>query len=249
MYYDLFYGKKDYQAETAYVVSHIQQHCSQAKTILELGCGTGIHAIELVRSGYGVTGVDISESMLSAARTKRHSLPMREQTKLNFLQADVRSLVLDNRFDAAVALFHVLNYQRSNTDLMATFSTVARHLRAGGVFMFDFWYGPSVLTQRPETRVTELDNDEATFTRIARPSLRENDNCVEVELIVIREEKETRIATHVKETHVMRYLFMPEIDMFLEHCGMQRICATSWMSGDTLNDSSWSGFVVARKAD
>ena len=67
-YYDLLYRDKDYGAETDYIHNLIQKQNPGCRTILNLGCGSGRHDRCLVERGYAVTGVDLSEEMLTAAR-------------------------------------------------------------------------------------------------------------------------------------------------------------------------------------
>jgi predicted TPR repeat methyltransferase len=74
-YYDLLYRDKDYAAESEYVASHIRKHVPRAKRILELGCGTGGHAVLLAAMGFDVHGVDLSEAMLGRANARKASLP------------------------------------------------------------------------------------------------------------------------------------------------------------------------------
>ena len=60
-YYDLFYREKDYRGEVDYVDALIKRYATNdARTILDLGCGTGGHAVLLAQKGYHVTGVDRS---------------------------------------------------------------------------------------------------------------------------------------------------------------------------------------------
>lgn len=246
-YYDLFYAGKDYGAEARYVTRHLQELGPGVRQILELGCGTGAHAAELVHAGYGVTGVDLSERMLARANGRRDALEAAERAKLEFVHGDARSLRLGRTFDAIISLFHVMSYQSSNSDLLAAFSTAARHLSPGGLFLFDFWYGPAVLTQRPETRAHDLENSDIRVTRIARPRLRDDANSVDVGFTVLIEDRATGTLKRLEEMHVMRYLFLPEIDYLLERAGMRRECAKEWMTDNAPSVASWSGFVVARR--
>lgn len=246
-YYDLFYAGKDYGAEARYVMRHLQEFGRGVGEILELGCGTGAHAAELARAGYGVMGVDLSERMLARANSRLENLPQPDRARLAFVHGDARSVRLGRTFDAVVSLFHVMSYQSSNDDLLAAFATAARHLSPGGVFLFDFWYGPAVLTQRPETRVHDLESGEIRVTRIARPRLRDDANAVDVRFTVLIEEKATGAVKRLEEMHVMRYLFLPEIDDLLERAGMRRERAKEWMTDDAPSVASWSGFVVARR--
>ena len=67
-YYDLFYRDKPYQEEAKYVADLIQLVRPAARTILDLGCGTGLRSLEMARLGYQVSGLDQSLSMLAIAR-------------------------------------------------------------------------------------------------------------------------------------------------------------------------------------
>lgn len=248
-YYDLFYQGKEYGPEARYVAARLEESMPRARSILELGCGTAGHAVELIRAGYSVTGVDLSESMLASARAKRQALTQEEQARMELVHGDARSVRLGRTFDAALALFHVMCYQSSNDDLLAAFRTAADHLPRGGIFLFDFWYGPAVLSQRPETRVHDLENAEIRVTRIARPLLRENDNSVDVRFTVLIEEKATGRLQRLEETHVMRYLFLPEIDWLLAANGLRRLGAKAWLSSAEPSADSWSAWVVAQKLE
>ena len=68
----------------------------------------------------------------------------------------------------------------ANEDLAGMFATAAAHLKAGGVFVFDFWYGPGVLTDPPVERVKHLEDGVIQVTRTAKPTLRPNENIVDV---------------------------------------------------------------------
>lgn len=246
-YYDLFYASKEYGPEARYVAALLEESAPDARSILELGCGTGGHAVQLIRAGYSVTGVDLSEPMLAGARARRQALTEEEQTRMDLVHGDARTVRLARSFDAVVSLFHVMSYQSSNQDLQAAFRTVADHLPAGGIFLFDFWYGPAVLSQRPETRVHDLENADCRVTRIARPRLHDNSNTVDVRFTVLVEEKATGTLRRLEETHVMRYLFLPEIDWLLGANGLQRLHAKAWLTKREPAAESWSAVVVARK--
>ena len=70
-YYDLLYKDKDYKAEAKHVDGVLQQCLSGAQSVLELGCGTAAHAAHLIRNGYYVHGVDVSEAMLARAEKNK----------------------------------------------------------------------------------------------------------------------------------------------------------------------------------
>jgi len=79
-YYNLLYRDKDYAGEADYVHELIRKYSPDAKSLLDLGCGTGRHAFPLAKKGYSVTGVDISEEMLAVASSHLSSLSWRPST-------------------------------------------------------------------------------------------------------------------------------------------------------------------------
>lgn len=242
-YYDLLYRDKDYAAEAEYVASHIQKLLPNAKKILELGCGTGAHAEHLARMGYLVHGVDFSEAMLARAEARKAALPPELAARLSFSYGDVRTVRTNQAYDAVVSLFHVMSYQTTNADLEAAFETAAVHLASGGLFVFDFWYGPAVIMQKPEVRIKRLEDDDIKVVRIAEPILHDNDNVVDVNYTVLIEIKSNGKVDQLQETHSMRYLFLPELLKFQSEI-FKECDKKSWMSNKELNMNSWSGFQI-----
>jgi predicted TPR repeat methyltransferase len=243
-YYDLLYADKDYEAEARYVASHVREHVPDARRLLELGCGTGAHAEHLARLGYVVHGIDSSEQMVARSQKRRARCPADIAEKLAFDVGDARSTRTGRHYDAVISLFHVVSYQASNSDLDATFATAATHLPRGGLFLFDFWYGPAVLAQRPTVRTKHLEDDVMRVTRTARPELNVNENCVDVRYDVAIQSKESGRVDHVNETHRMRYLFLPEIARIASLGAWSAPRAFAWMTRQPLSEKDWSGCVA-----
>ena len=168
-WYDLFYADKDYRAEVDYVHGLLRDRGVAPGKLLEIGCGTGVHAKLFIEQGWHVTGVDLSEEMLSRAKSRFDNLGAEIRRRARFLQCDARTLDLGERFDVVVALFHVMSYQAGQDDLGLAMATARRHLEPGGVFVFDFWYGPTVLTQLPEPRMRKVESLNAVVRRFATP--------------------------------------------------------------------------------
>jgi len=101
--------------------------------ILDVGCGTGRHAIELTRRGYRVTGIDLSASQLALAREKA----TREHLDITFLQADARDLPFQGDFDVAIMLCEG-GFPLMETDEMnfAILESVTRALKDHARFIF-----------------------------------------------------------------------------------------------------------------
>jgi SAM-dependent methyltransferase len=73
---------------------------NKSLNILDIACGTGRHSIELTKRGYKVTGIDLSESQLNAAKTKAQS----DGLNINFIRMDARNLPFIEEFDLAIMI-------------------------------------------------------------------------------------------------------------------------------------------------
>ena len=99
------------------------------RTVLDVCCGTGLMARELIARGYRVTGIDASAAML--ARARRLLGP-----DVALVQEALPDLAIDAVFDAAVSTFDGLNYL-TPPDLRATLVALANRIRPGGWLVFD----------------------------------------------------------------------------------------------------------------
>lgn len=246
-YYDLLNQGKDYARETAYVLELARRQAPTLahRTILNLGCGTGCHDLHLARHGCRVTGVDRSQTMLAiakqtAAQADIHPVPA-------FIQGDITTLRLGERFDLVLSLFHVMSYQTENKALLDAMLTAAAHLAPGGLFIFDFWYGPAVLHEKPLVRVKRVEDERCRIQRITEPVLHENANTVEVNFEVVITDKNDDSRRTLHETHAMRYLFLPEIRALLGQAGFTFLGAEEWLSGRVPGLTTWNVCCVAQK--
>ena len=245
-YYDFLYKDKNYEQEADYIDSLIQRYLSGAKVLLELGSGTGKHAILLAKKGYDVCGVDISKEMVALAEDRRGK-ECALRGCLNFSCNDLRSLRLNKKFDVVISLFHVISYQVTNEDLYKTFQTVNQHLDMGGVFIFDCWYGPAVLTDRPSVRIKRLEDDKIKLTRIAEPRMYANTNVIDVNYQIYIHDKQNKKIETVQEVHRMRYLFKPEIEMIMKQNGFELIDFEGWLTGNEPGVGTWSVCFICKK--
>jgi len=251
-YYDLLYKDKDYAGEAAYVRSLIERYHPGAHSVLDLGCGTGRHALLLAESGYRMTGVDRSPDMLREANAQLASATPERAQRLassgaapTFLQGDVRSVRTGQKFDVVVSLFHVMSYQTSNDDLRAALQTIKEHLAPGGVVIFDCWYGPAVLTERATARSRHLENERIAVDREAEPVLHPTRNCVDVNYRVQITDKQTGAVQELRETHCMRYLFSPEVELLLSASGLELKGSAEFMTNKPLGLDTWTAVFVA----
>lgn len=238
--YDELYRDKPYEEECD-VVERIWAAEADApvSTVLDLGCGTGGHALPLARRGYRVTGVDRSEEMLVRARSSA-------QDRSEFVAGDIRNLDLERTFDAALMLFAVLGYQLDNADAVAALATARRHLRPGGILVFDVWYGPAVVHERPSDRVKIVDLDGGRIVRAASAKLDGLHQRCTVSFHLWRlEGRELR--EEVEEDHVMRYFFPQELELLLERAGFALVRMGTFPDLERAPDeTTWNVLVVAR---
>jgi ubiquinone/menaquinone biosynthesis C-methylase UbiE len=128
--------------------------------ILDVGCGTGRHSIELTKRGYRITGIDLSESLLARAREKAE----KQKLTIEFLTCDARKLPFKNEFDAAIMLceggFPLMETDEMNFDIL---KNVARSLKENSKFIFTTLNGLFPLYNSVE-KFCAADNKEGNAT-------------------------------------------------------------------------------------
>lgn len=242
--YDTLYQTKDYDRECAALETIFRRYATgPMDSILDLGCGTGNHAVRLAERGYHVVGVDRSAGMLDAARAKATGLI--ETGSVSFIQSDLRDLELERTFDVVVLLFAVMGYQTDNSAALAALKTARRHLRPGGLLVFDVWYGAAVLTQRPGERVKQVTTDNGFILRVASGELDSGRQLCTVHYDLLHV-SDDQITGRTQEAHVMRYFFPNELDLLLRATDFQtlRISDFNDISRDPSEDT-WNIWVVA----
>lgn len=244
-YYDLLNAGKDYAAEAAYVARQIRAADARARRVLELGSGTARHARLLAAAGFEVCGVEMSGTMLAAARAALEQEPPALRQCLELVQGDARHVRLERRFDAVVSLFHVVSYQVRNEDLAAMFATARHHLAPGGHFFFDYWHGPGVLTDLPGPREKQGEDASFAVTRRARPEMLPRQNLVKVHYEITGRDKRSGTTEHIEETHPMRYLFEPELALLLGAAGFRVLRSMAWMADAAPALDTWNACTLA----
>jgi SAM-dependent methyltransferase len=240
--YDIFYGEKDYSAECDALVDMFAAVGMDVERVLDLGCGTGSHAIPLAQRGYEVTGVDRSEEMLSRAVEKASAARVDVALEL----ADITSYRSDCSYDAVLMMFAVLGYQETNDDVLAALRTVRHHLRPGGIFIADFWYGPAVLSQLPSARAAVRDlGPEDMLIRVAEPTLDVVRHLCHVDYQIVAVQG-GRLVTRATERHTMRFFFPRELELYCSVAGLRLDRLVAFPDCDGTPDiADWNTLLVA----
>jgi SAM-dependent methyltransferase len=240
-YYDLIYKDKNYEKEAKYILNLLHKYNIEFGDILELGCGTGKHASFFSNWGFKLHGIDCSESMIEIANSEF------KNENAYFEVADVRTFRAAKSFDVVLSMFHVASYQSTNQDLKNMFLTASQHLISGGIFIFDFWYGPAVLHNLPTSRIKKMNNNEIEVVRYATPEMKCNENIVNVNYEIEVKNRIDGQVSFFSEKHSMRYLFLPELTGMLEELNIEVLNSFSWMSDNELSLNSWQGLIIAKK--
>lgn len=241
-YYDLLYRDKEYATEASYILDSLELVQGNVKSLLELGCGTGRHAEVLTGRGVRVVGVERSSSMLDRAKERAGNCGGRFEV----FHGDVRSYRHDEKFDSVISLFHVASYQSANTDFDAILKTARSHLELGGYFLFDVWYGPAVLTSPPEIRVKRMEDENTKVVRIAEPTMRFRENSVDVKYTVFVTDKALDKTETFVESHLMRYFFDREIELFAGLNGFVVENASEWLTRKEPSENTWGVMYVLK---
>ncbi|WP_027528528.1 class I SAM-dependent methyltransferase [Bradyrhizobium sp. Ec3.3] len=243
-WYDLLYRDKDYAAEVDFVEGRLRDHGVASGKLLDLGCGTGVHAIEFARRGWDVAGIDLSADMIAKAKTRAVEAGL----EIPFRQGDACEAGAERDYDAVVSLFHVASYQTDRNRLEALFHTAHAALKPGGVFFFDYWYGGAVLAQGVETRVKVIEQKPLRLTRIAQSEHDETKATVLVSYTLFCEDTNRSTIRRVDETHHMRYWFPFEVEASLRSSGLEPAGTHAWLSDAAPNSTVWAAYSIARKS-
>jgi ubiquinone/menaquinone biosynthesis C-methylase UbiE len=134
--YDRLNSGVDYKAWADYIERLFLRYAKEKPSlVLDLACGTGNITVELAQRGYDMTGVDLSEEMLSVARSKCDSLNL--EHKVLLIRQNMTELELYGTVNAVVCCLDSLNYLTDTSELKRALTRVHTYLEPGGLFIFD----------------------------------------------------------------------------------------------------------------
>jgi len=106
--------------------------------VLDVACGNGRHSLIFAAKGFDVLGIDLSTFLISEANKKLRTDYRKQKEHLRFEIRDMRNITHKNEFDLAVNLFSSFGYFEKDAENFKVFKSIARALKPGGYFFFDF---------------------------------------------------------------------------------------------------------------
>ena len=209
-YYDAFYDAldKDYEEEAAKVLRLVRRHNRNARTLLDVACGTGRHLEAFART-LECAGTDIDGEMLGIAAQRCPGATL--------VLADMTTLDLGRTFDVVTCLFSSIAYTRSLAELRTTVRRLTSHLADRGVLVVEPWFVPGEWHDG-HIGVLVADIDEShRAVRVSRSGRRRNMSVLDFDYL-IADKRGTR---HVQERHELRlYEWDDYLDAF-ERAGLK----------------------------
>ncbi len=233
------YDNQPFVKGTEGEVDFIENEIAFDKTtaILDIGCGTGRHAIELAKRGYSVTAIDLSTSQLNRARMKAKAANVR----VEFKEADARSLEYNGQFDVVLMLcegaFPLMETDEMNFEILKNTSNALKH---NGILVLTTLNGLLPLSHSvKDANEHDQDRSKGTF-----------------DLMTFREHVEYEHVDDEGQKHVLRcnerYYTPPEITWLLKMVGFSTIDIFGaelgqWNRNNKLTTDDLEMLVVARK--
>lgn len=186
--------------------------------ILELCCGTGRLTVPIAKAGYNICGVDYTSSMLEQAKVKASEAGL----EINFIEADIRSLNLQEKFDFIFIPFNSIHHLYKNEDLFKAFNGVKNHLKEEGLFLLDC-FNPNIQYivegEKEQKKIAEYTTEDGRAVLIKQTMRYESAtqiNRIEWHYFINGE-------FHSIQNLDMRLFFPQELDSYLEGAGFEII--------------------------
>ncbi len=238
------YDKESFTQGTIQEVDFLEQEIGfdKNKKILDIGCGTGRHAVELAKRGYNVLGVDLSESQLKRAREKANEVGV----SIKFEQGDARNLNFINEFDFVIMLCEG-GFPLMETDEMnyAILQSATKALKQKSKFIFTTLNGLFPLTHSTQ----EFMNSEIVEGKSSEHSF---------DIMTMRDISTFEVADDdgkIRTLHCNERYYLPsEITWQLKSLGFSQIdiygCETGKFSRNIkLTPNNFEMLVIAEKKD
>lgn len=234
--YDIFMDNVPYDEWGEYLVSLLKKYGVEDGLVLDMGCGTGAMTRYLDAHGYDMTGIDVSEEMLTIAKEK-------SSPDILYLLQDMREFELYGTMRAAVSICDSMNYILEEDDLLRVFSLVNNYLDPGGIFIFDLNTVYKYQEILGEQNIAE-DREECSF--IWDNFYDEEEMINEYDLTVFVQE-EGDLFRRYCETHYQRAYSLETVRALIEKAGMEVLAIYDAFTYNKPKPDSERVYFVARE--
>lgn len=201
--------------------------------ILELCCGTGRLTLPIAQDGYNIYGVDFTSSMLEQAKAKASEAGL----EIDFIEADIRTLNLQEKFDLIFIPFNSIHHLYKNDDLFAVLRNVRNHLKKDGLFLLDC-FNPNIQYivegEKEQSVVAEYTTNDGREVLIKQTMRYEN----ATQINRIEWHYHINGEFHSIQNLDMRLFFPQELDSYLEWAGFNIIHKFGSFEEEAFNDKS-----------
>jgi ubiquinone/menaquinone biosynthesis C-methylase UbiE len=182
-YYDRVYSFKDYLDEAVRLQNLIIKYSeSGGNTLLDVGCGTGLH-LKHLKDDFSCTGVDISKSMLKIARKNAKGA--------TFKEADMKTLKLGKQFDVIICLLSSIGYVKTAASLEKTIKNFSMHLKKGGLVLIEPSHAKSAYVSG-EPRITTHNGKDAKIARVNFTKIRQATAVLNMHILISERGKDAK---------------------------------------------------------
>lgn len=235
--YDTFMDNVPYDEWGEYLVSLLKKYGVEDGLVLDMGCGTGAMTRYLDAHGYDMTGIDVSEEMLTIAKEK-------SSPDILYLLQDMREFELYGTVRAIVSVCDSLNYITEEEELLHVFRLVRNYLDPDGVFFFDMNTIYKYSKMLGETTIAE-NREEGSFIWENYYDPEEQLNQYDLTLY-IRDEDDRY--TRFEETHIQKAYALERVLELLQQAGMKAEQIFDSDTGKEVTDTTGKFCIAARKA-
>lgn len=191
-YYDELYHKNNYQLQAENLITILKQNGLNTKDkIIDIGCGTGEHALRVAQQGYHVYGIDPSSHMIKKAKEKTNT-----QLRLSFDCGYIESL--STSFQAAYSLFNVINCLDSIESLNNFFYHAGRILSNNAPFIIETWHTEQVLKEIPAEKNDSIVTKFGLVKRVVKPTTNPKNRTVLLDYNYMINNQHHTIIHHIK---------------------------------------------------
>ena len=207
--YDTLYSDiKDYEGEAAQLTEILRSSPHLVRRVLDVGCGTGLHARALAGSGFEVDGLDLEPGFVEIAQKRN---PDGE-----FAIGDMTAFDVDQAYDAVLCLFSSIGYAMTESGLQSALGCFAQAVRPGGFVIVEPWFEPGFLTDGHISMLT-VETEGAKVCRMSRTDVDGPISRIEFDYLIARRDG----IEHIHQVHELGLFSQSQLEEAFGSAGLE----------------------------